>query len=109
MARAMMVRPVMRHRLGIAFDVELTDVHLDRLAVLAGLHDLGKTLHGFQSKLHDRSATLSTGHTGEVLAALMAEPAVREAARCDLLNDWFDAVTAPFASICHHGQPIAAR
>ena len=52
-------------------------MHLDRLAVLAGLHDLGKTLHGFQSKLIKPVTKLSTGHTGEVLAALMAEPAVQ--------------------------------
>lgn len=106
MARAMLVRPVLRQRLGAAFGVALTHVHLDRLAVLAGLHDLGKTLRGFQSKLIEKPMTISSGHTGEILAALMAKSAVQEAARCEILDDWFDAGTALFTSICHHGQPL---
>jgi hypothetical protein len=53
MARTLLAgSPVLRRRLAVAFAVaELTDIHLDRLAVLAGIHDFGKALKGFQDKL----------------------------------------------------------
>jgi hypothetical protein len=54
MARQLMASPVLRRRLSAAFDAALTDVHLDRLTILAGIHDLGKALKGFQDKLVHR-------------------------------------------------------
>ena len=62
MARQLMVSPVLRGRLAAAFEAELTDAHLDRLAILAGIHDFGKALKGFQDKLEGSSLTSRRSH-----------------------------------------------
>jgi hypothetical protein len=71
MARELMAPAVLRRRLATAFETNLTDIHLDRLAILAGIHDLGKALKGFQDKL-ERTPLTSRGHVAEALAVLMA-------------------------------------
>ena len=104
-ARRLMGRPVLRARMSAAFGIELTDVHLDRLALLAGLHDAGKCLSGFQAKLTHTSG-IGQGHVAEFLAALMASEGVRKAVDLEVLAGWFERVEdAVLASICHHGQP----
>src|SRR6266700_4494962 len=80
MARQLLASPVMRRRLSAAFQTELTDTHLDRLATLAGLHDLGKALKGFQDKLEDTPLT-SRGHVAEALAVLANNPQDRKSTR----------------------------
>jgi hypothetical protein len=67
MARHLMSSSVLRQRLAVAFDNDLTERHLDRLAILAGIHDLGKALKGFQDKLEGTLLT-SRGHVAEALA-----------------------------------------
>jgi CRISPR-associated endonuclease/helicase Cas3 len=106
MARQLMASPVLRRRLGGAFETDLTEVHLDRLAILAGIHDLGKALKGFQDKLEGTTLT-SRGHVAEALAVLMNNAGTRTAAHVPLLSDWFDsAKDALYVSICHHGEPV---
>ena len=105
--RELMATPALRRRLGTAFGAELTDGHLDRLAVLIGLHDLGKALAGFQAK-RERRIGVGQGHTAEGLAVLMARPKCRSAIRLDLLQEWVDdPAAALFCTICHHGEPVA--
>src|SRR5215467_770313 len=105
MARDLMASPVMRSRLAAAFETELTDTHLDRLGILAGLHDLGKALKGFQDKLEGTTLT-SRGHVAEALAVLATKPDTRKAVRLPLLLEWFERVSdALYVSICHHGEP----
>jgi len=107
MARQLMASPVLRRRLATAFDTDLTDTHLDRLAILAGIHDLGKGLKGFQDKLEDTSPT-SRGHVAEALAVLANNADIRNAVRLPLLSEWFDRISdAIYVSICHHGEPVA--
>src|SRR5262249_27700721 len=94
-------------RLATAFETGLTDIHLDRLAILAGIHDLGKALKGFQDKLEGTSLT-SRGHVAEALAVLMARPDTQKAVQLPLLFQWFESLSdAMYVSICHHGEPVA--
>jgi CRISPR-associated endonuclease/helicase Cas3 len=80
---------------------------LDRLAILAGLHDLGKALKGFQDKLEGTPLT-SRGHVAEALAVLTAKPDTQRAVQLPLLFEWFERLSdAMYVSICHHGEPVA--
>jgi CRISPR-associated endonuclease/helicase Cas3 len=89
-ARAMLRQGVSRDRLSAAAGMPLTDVHIDRLAVLVGLHDFGKATRGFQDRIRGRSRR--SGHVAEALAVVRAAgkipDAVRAALRDDLLNGW---------------------
>jgi CRISPR-associated endonuclease/helicase Cas3 len=106
MARRLMASPVLRHRLAAAFETDLTERHLDRLAILAGLHDFGKALKGFQDKLEGTTLT-SRGHVAEALAVLANNAAVQTAIQLPLLIEWFEPVHhALYTAICHHGQPV---
>jgi len=108
MFRALLSGSVMRARFETAFREPLGETHLDRLAILAGLHDFGKASKGFQDKLLGPSITGHTGHVAEALAVLLGSPSdVREALRVDLLGKWFKTVTdAVFTAVCHHGEPV---
>jgi CRISPR-associated endonuclease/helicase Cas3 len=106
MARRLMISPVLRRRLAAAFETDLTETHLDRLTILAGVHDLGKALKGFQDKLEGTTLT-SRGHVAEALAVLANNADVRNAVQVPLLSAWFDSPTdALYVSICHHGEPV---
>jgi CRISPR-associated endonuclease/helicase Cas3 len=108
-ARAMLHRGACRGRLSAAAGMTLSDVHIDRLAVLVGLHDFGKATRGFQDRICGRSR--GSGHVAEALAVVGAAgatpDAVRAALRADLLNRWCDDAGATiYAIICHHGEPV---
>lgn len=106
-ARILIERPVLRARLCRAAGIELSDVHLDRMAVIVGLHDLGKFLRGFQAKLTGTPQAICTGHVAEVLAALQSSAELRQAIRLEQLSDWIDPIsTALYCVICHHGGPV---
>jgi CRISPR-associated endonuclease/helicase Cas3 len=106
MARQLIASPMLRSRLAAAFNIELTVKHLDRLAILAGLHDLGKALKGFQDKLEGTPLT-SRGHVAEALAVLTVSADARNAIQVPLLSTWFESATdAIYTSICHHGEPV---
>jgi CRISPR-associated endonuclease/helicase Cas3 len=108
-SRAMLQQGACRDRLSAAAGMPLTDVHVDRLAVLVGLDDFGKATRGFQDRIHGRSR--ASGHVAEALAVVGAAgtipDTVRAALRDDLLNGWFEnAWGAIYAAICHHGEPV---
>jgi len=69
-ARAMLLRGACRDRLSAAARMPLSDVHIDRLAVLVGLHDFGKATQGFQDRICGR--TRASGHVAEALAVVGA-------------------------------------
>lgn len=108
-ARQLLQSPALTARLSHAAGIELTDIHLARLTVLAGLHDVGKSVNGFQDRIHGRGR--GTSHLAEILGAIMANRAVAEAAGVPVINQWFtsagDAGRALFASVCHHGSPVS--
>jgi hypothetical protein len=106
MGRRLMASPVLQRRLATTFEIDLTDQHLDRLAILSGLHDFGKALKGFQDKLEATPLT-SRGHVSEALAVLANNADVQSAIQLPLLTEWFDPVHhALYTAICHHGQPV---
>jgi CRISPR-associated endonuclease/helicase Cas3 len=108
---AMLTRGIARERLGMAGGVALTSIHAARLAILAGLHDVGKASNGFQDRIHGRSP--GTGHVAEAIAVVRAQgrlaDAVRLAVRADIINDWCDDPEGIlYAIFCHHGEPVPA-
>jgi CRISPR-associated endonuclease Cas3-HD len=106
MARRLVTSSVLRRRLATTFEVDLTEQQLDRLAILAGLHDFGKALKGFQDKLEGTPLT-SRGHVSEALAVLANNAAVQSAIQLPLLAEWFEPLPqALYAAICHHGEPV---
>jgi CRISPR-associated endonuclease/helicase Cas3 len=76
-ARAMLQQGASRDRLSAAARMPLTDVHIDRLAVLVGLHDFGKATQGFQDRIHGRSR--GSGHVAEALAVVGAAGKIPDA------------------------------
>ena len=101
----------MRRSLGNSTETTLTDGHLDRLAVLAMLHDIGKANLGFQDKILQRRPT-HAGHIRE-LAPLFADEDLRNMLLDSLPRDivtWFSGVASAdsyfFAIFSHHGRPI---
>jgi len=93
---------------------DLTLPQRDRLATLAGLHDVGKANHGFQNKGY--RATVIAGHLGEILAILDNgdDPIARELIEglaLVTLADWCETgeeglIEALYALWSHHGRPI---
>lgn len=110
--RALCQQPAIARSLAGAAGRTLSAVDVDRLAVLAFLHDIGKCNHGFQAKAQARS-TRTAGHVRE-LAALFYDPelASRFAAsiRYPELALWFEgeneAESMLLASVSHHGKPV---
>jgi CRISPR-associated endonuclease/helicase Cas3 len=107
---AMLTRGAACKRLGTAAGISLTDVHVARLSVLAGLHDMGKSTNGFQDRIRGRGR--GTGHVAEAIAAVNAQGilpnSVRAALRADIINEWCDdPESVLYAIFCHHGEPVA--
>ena len=63
--RALAALPVIRRRMQVAAGRALTETDLDRLAVFALLHDVGKPNRGFQEKILSADAP-RTGHIREL-------------------------------------------
>jgi hypothetical protein len=97
---AMLTRGVCRERLSMAAGIVLTNVHAARLAVLSGIHDMGKATSGFQDRIHGRGR--GTGHVTEAIAVVNAQgglpDAVRSALRTEIINEWFDDPENVFAA-----------
>jgi CRISPR-associated endonuclease/helicase Cas3 len=106
----MICRGVARRRLSVACGISLNDVHAARIAVLAGLHDMGKSTNGFQDRINGRGR--GSGHVAEAIAAIRASgtipDAVRQAAHADILSQWCDdPLNILYAIFCHHGEPVS--
>src|ERR1035437_10112393 len=106
---AMLSRGVARRRLSMSCGISLNDAHIARLAVLAGLHDMGKSTNGFQDRINGRGE--GTGHVAEAFAVIKASgtipDVVREAVHADIINQWCDdPVSLLYAVFCHHGEPV---
>jgi CRISPR-associated endonuclease/helicase Cas3 len=85
-ARAMLRQGVSRNRLSAAAGMPLTDVHIERLAVLVGLHDFGKATRGFQDRIRGHSR--GSGHVAEALAVAggQAKPLIRCERLCGTIS-----------------------
>lgn len=102
----------LRSHLEAAIGHGLSDVQLDRLAVLAGLHDIGKANLGFQQKLWGLGDS-DAGHIRE-LEILFDDFSVRDrflaALQAEELCAWFSGSWGLeemlFAVWSHHGKPL---
>lgn len=127
--RALLDLPTWRARLQRLAQREFSAIDLDRLTVLAFLHDVGKAGAGFYSKAltkAQQSAWLQQarqdrsqlGHTRVVAPLLRFDPAhegLRDALGLPLLRAW--ALSDPIAqealtdlwlaAVSHHGEPIS--
>ncbi|HHO53377.1 MAG TPA: CRISPR-associated helicase Cas3' [Deltaproteobacteria bacterium] len=94
---------------------DLRAAQRDRLAVVAGLHDLGKYNTGFQARISPSAGGARVGHVEEI-AQLLSTPmvpecgAIEEAIRLETLEGWFGgmdgALDLLWAALAHHGGPV---
>ncbi|QXP88313.1 CRISPR-associated helicase Cas3' [Methylococcus capsulatus] len=104
--------PAFHHKLKVSSGIELDGIQLQRLAVIALLHDVGKANLGFQDKVFDAKAPRA-GHVRE-LAPLFDAPELCEAFATaldlDEIADWFDPPDSIeqflLAAWSHHGAPV---
>nr|WP_221933856.1 CRISPR-associated helicase Cas3' [Tepidimonas alkaliphilus] len=112
---ALAVQPSWQKRLQAACGHKLTDSCLERLAVVAFLHDFGKANGGFQAKA-DPTARDTAGHVMEAAAWLTACQRLWPPAWSRLMTEiatWFrdetQALQMLLASISHHGRPVSEQ
>ncbi len=112
-AVALLELPLLRRRLARLGGLDdLTEVQVERLGVLAALHDIGKYNQGFQAKQHGREGI--TGHVSEGIALLCNHTEDRTKAfaalEVETLATWADdpgtMLALWIASISHHGTPV---
>jgi CRISPR-associated endonuclease/helicase Cas3 len=100
-----------RRSLGLCAGTDFSPEMLDRLAVFALWHDLGKCNWGFQLK-QEPKARRTASHIRETIP-LFFDPGLAEqffeAFDCNQLTDWVGSPESVFrlflASISHHGRP----
>jgi len=110
--RALCDLPAIRRSLSASLPADrLPEILLDRLAVFALFHDLGKCNIGFQAK-RDPSAKTRAGHVLETAPLFFDEDlSVKAANALGLIDitDWFDdpegGARLLTAAISHHGKP----
>ena len=110
--RKLTALPLISQRLETAASVVLSPAQLDRLAVLALLHDFGKANLGFQKKPFDPKAPRA-GHVYETAPLLNVEHLANQLAQSldwGELMSWFaeqETLKAYlFTILSHHGRPI---
>jgi CRISPR-associated endonuclease/helicase Cas3 len=114
---ALLTRTILRDRLAALVDWDgLSDVHVQRLCVLAALHDAGKVNHGFQEQAFPGSGR-SPGHVQPIVNVLEADLEWQEKLLLPLgmadVMEWFEspreATHFLLATWGHHGRPVEAR
>lgn len=116
--RALCDLPGINRTLRTAAQSTLTPQQLDRLAVLAMLHDAGKANLGFQFKIFDRTAPRA-GHIRELAPILDPQVYDQDLHTSFVSNlppemwEWFDkegdAYSYLMAIFSHHGRPLMFR
>lgn len=93
----------------------LNRIDIERLAVFAFIHDLGKCNHGFQAKALPNPRN-PAGHVREIVV-LLHEPELAarfmQAIDFERVTTWFEQPDTAYhmlvASISHHGKPFSAQ
>ncbi len=101
------ILPAWMRALTAAAGRELTAQDVERLIVLAALHDLGKANRGFQAR-RDARARPIVGHTGAVAALVKHSTLTGTAAGTalrDMFVDW-GSYQHFAAALAHHGRPV---
>lgn len=103
---ALIALPLYRARLAAAIGHDPDPVTIERLCVLAYLHDLGKLSSAFQAKALNRS--LKAGHTvqGWQMFSPEGQAVVQALALPEMVNWGEDADRLLLAALAHHGRPI---
>lgn len=104
---------VWQKRLARTGDLDrLSEPQVQRLSVLAALHDLGKFNIGFQNKISPQ-AKVKAGHVSEALQLFVDQnlkPRVLQILDFDTLQKWTDGPQKLWqlllASFSHHGKPV---
>ncbi len=104
--------PVLRARMELAVCRKLSEMEIERLAVLVFLHDIGKLFPGFQAKGWPDGlwSDPPTGHVREAIDVLCYLPDARVAAalQAHRVAEWVGDRGGLFhAVLAHHGRPIA--
>ncbi|SFY44949.1 CRISPR-associated helicase, Cas3 family [Paracoccus pantotrophus] len=98
--------PLFRARLASAAGRELEEVTLERLGVLAWLHDIGKLSVIFQARALNPS--LRGGHTAQGWHVFGQQGRIRKALGLPEIETWGEAaIRLRFAAFAHHGRPVA--
>jgi CRISPR-associated endonuclease/helicase Cas3 len=111
--RALCNLPGIRRQLAAALPAgDSADVCLDRLAVIALLHDMGKCNVGFQAK-RDPQAHNTAGHVREVAPLFFDEALCAKTVESLGLRDLASWLSEPeslsrllLAAVSHHGKPV---
>ena len=105
-------QPTIQRSLSLTVGRALSEIDIQRLAVLAFLHDIGKCNHGFQAKAQ-QSSPRTAGHVKE-LSALFYDDALQQRFLLGInypaIQPWFyeqeGFLRMLLASVSHHGKPI---
>jgi CRISPR-associated endonuclease/helicase Cas3 len=101
--------PAIRSSLNSFAGLSLVEAQLDRLAVLALFHDMGKCNRGFQNKQF-MECRQTAGHVREVLPLFsQLAPTTQQTLDTSTMAAWFDPPEALssmlLAAVSHHGRP----
>jgi CRISPR-associated endonuclease/helicase Cas3 len=111
--------PTIRGRLAVAAERDISPTIVDRLCVLAFLHDLGKANVGFRCRQFPENEARClynvrhAGHIRETSPLFCDEsiaPKAADALQFDIIETWGDGVRPLlFATLAHHGRPVGQQ
>lgn len=109
--RRLILSPCISRAVATISGATVSPVLVERLCVLAFLHDLGKINSGFQFKADPTSTLPKAGHVAEALQLVerRVAPVLYEAACLPAMEKWGRSFLPLFRSaIAHHGRPAHA-